>query len=74
MTKYLVEVTDDQAERLIRLAAAQRCSVTEAIVTAIEEYVTNRSLTPASAKDAFGLWQGRDIDGLEYQRRARSDW
>ena len=63
------------ADRMRRLAAVCRregVSRAEAIRRAVANYLDARCLR--EREDAFGLWRDRRIDGLEYERRRRSEW
>ena len=63
------------ADRMRRRAAVcrrQGVSRAEAVRRAVADYLNARCLR--EREDAFGLWQDRRIDGLEYERRRRSEW
>ncbi|EPC7036381.1 protein YiiF, partial [Escherichia coli] len=39
---------------------------------AVDQYLVNQSQTARTS--AFGIWQGREEDGVEYQRKLREEW
>ncbi len=69
--RALVDIEEQQIERLDELARRQKKSRAALIRHAVREYIEARDAE--GAEDAFGLW-GKRIDGLEYQERVRSEW
>ncbi|MEG9166358.1 hypothetical protein [Escherichia coli] len=45
---------------------------TELLREAVDQYLVNQSQTVRTS--AFGIWQGREEDGVEYQRKLREEW
>jgi len=70
--RALIDIEKHQIERLDELARRQRKSRAALIRHAVREYLDAR--TAEDAENAFGLWGNRDVDGLEYQERIRSEW
>jgi len=59
----------------IRLRAAHHQHSTEAEMRAILAAAARRPLaTPAEHTATFGIWKNRNVDALDYQRRAREEW
>lgn len=47
-------------------------SRTEAVRRAVADYLAAKR--PTGRDELFGFWRGRGIDGLDYERRLRSEW
>jgi len=45
---------------------------TELLREAVDQYLVNQSQTARTS--TFGIWQGREEDGVEYQRKLREEW
>ncbi|EFJ9488356.1 hypothetical protein BHO14_005181, partial [Escherichia coli] len=45
---------------------------TELLREAVDQYLVNQSQTVRTS--AFGIWQGCEEDGVEYQRKLREEW
>ncbi len=56
---------DDQVEK----ASSPRGRVERDAVAAFDQ-----EKRPPAALQGFGLWNERNVDGLEYQDRARAEW
>jgi predicted transcriptional regulator len=69
--KTLVDIHDDDMRALDEAAARAKKPRAALIREAIAEYLHQHH--GANAEEAFGLWGGK-IDGLAYQRKARSEW
>jgi len=75
MNSILLRLSDKQMDELDFIAKAQKKTRTEVIREAIEAYVSRKKSDESDNKKiVFGLWKDRDIDGLEYQERMRSEW
>ncbi len=72
MQRILVDVTDSQLRELSAIVEAERRPRAAVLRDAIEAYI---ALHKTSAGDeAFGLWKERQVDGLDYQEKLRSEW
>jgi hypothetical protein len=71
--RTLVDIPDSELEVLNTLCKSEGISRAESIRRAIRAYVELRTPMP-KLEDGFGLWKDRDIDGLEYQLKIRSEW
>lgn len=69
--KTIIDVPDEQAAPLTEIWERSRISRAEAIRCAIALFLQQHR---DSGKAAFGLWEGSDIDGEEYQRTLRREW
>jgi metal-responsive CopG/Arc/MetJ family transcriptional regulator len=72
MTRILVDVPDSQLNDLMLIADAEKRSRAAVIRDALDGYIAQRK--PVLAADVFGLWKDRNIDGLDYQDKLRSEW
>ncbi|HEX2592577.1 MAG TPA: ribbon-helix-helix protein, CopG family [Rhizomicrobium sp.] len=70
--RTLVDLTEKQLDELAELAKRENRSRVSIIRDAVSAYLKSRK--PESNGDAFGLWGDRKIDGLEYQKKLRSEW
>ena len=69
--RTIIDVPADQLERLDAYCRAEGISRAEAIRRAVDAHV--RAPRP-NAPAAFGLWAGRRIDGVTYERALRREW
>lgn len=70
--RTIIELPEDQIQALDGLCRRAGISRAEAIRQAVASHVR---LERQSAPDpAFGLWRGRGVDGLTYERRLRGEW
>jgi metal-responsive CopG/Arc/MetJ family transcriptional regulator len=76
--RTIIDLTDEQLAALKRLCEREKISRAEAVRRAVdkllEEQENAKSERKAALDAAFGAWKHRDIDGLEYQRKIRSEW
>jgi len=70
--RVTLTLTAAQVRALALICRRERISRTEAVRRAVSEYLSGRSGGPSEV--AFGIWRGRDTEGLDYQRRARREW
>jgi metal-responsive CopG/Arc/MetJ family transcriptional regulator len=70
--RTLVDIPKQDLDALDRLGRRRRTSRAHVIREAVSAYLArNRSL---AMDEAFGLWSEAAIDGLDYQRKIRSEW
>lgn len=70
--RTLVDIDDEDVQRLDAVAQASKQSRAALIRQAITDFLADRQ--QVIEQDAFGLWGDRQIDGLAYQRKVRSEW
>jgi hypothetical protein len=70
--RTIIELPADHLEALRAFCRAERVSRAEAIRRAVAAMIARRQA--AEARRAFGLWRGRRLDGLRYERRLRREW
>ena len=69
--RTLVDIPDRQIKHLTAICETRKVSRAEIIRQAISSFLAKNK---TGAVEAFGLWKGRKVDGLAYQKRVRSEW
>lgn len=69
--RTLIDIPEKQIQALSELCKVEKISRSEVIRRAIAYYLEKKK---PQAEDAFGLWKGRQVDGLAYQEKMRSEW
>lgn len=72
MSRILVDVTETQLNELSQIAETESRSRAAVIRDALDRYIAQHK--PALAADVFGLWEHRNVDGVDYQEKLRSEW
>ena len=72
MSRILIDLSDAQIKELAALVETEHRPRAALVREAIEEYISLRK--KAQGGDVFGLWEGKWVDGLEYQKELRSEW
>lgn len=72
MSRILIDLPDAQVEELAVIVEAEHRPRAAVIRDAIEAYLSQRKR--AIGADVFGLWKGKQVDGLAYQQELRSEW
>lgn len=70
--RALINFSDEQVRALDELSRERGDSRSALVREAVAEYLARHH--PGQIDDAFGLWHDRVLDGVEYQRRLRSEW
>jgi hypothetical protein len=70
--RTLVDIPNGELEALNALSKSRSVSRAELVRQAIKAFLESNSPTPKI--DGFGLWKGKNIDGLEFQRKIRAEW
>ncbi len=70
--RTLVDIPRQDLEALDQLGQRRRESRAKLIREAVSDYLA-RNRGPGF-EEAFGLWSDRAVDGLDYQRKIRSEW
>lgn len=70
--RALIDMNDAQVEALDAIAKRVRQSRAALIRAAIDDYLDRHHREQVG--DGFGLWGRREVDGLAYQEKARSEW
>lgn len=70
--RTIVDLPEDQIAALKRLSKQSKLSRAELMRLAVGEYLQNHCAD--NTDDAFGIWRGQALDGLDYQRQLRDEW
>lgn len=70
--RTIIELPTDQLDALEALCKRDAISRAEAIRRAVAAFVQQNSASAGG--HAFGLWQDRPEDGLDYQEQLRREW
>jgi metal-responsive CopG/Arc/MetJ family transcriptional regulator len=70
--RTIIEMPESQLRTLGELCRREKISRAEAIRRAVAEYARRKQAD--GGEQAFGLWRGRRLDGLAYERRLRREW
>ena len=70
--RTIIELPEDQLAALTALCRRDGISRAEAIRRLLAAQLSRE--TTAGVERAFGLWRGRRVDGVTYQRRLRQEW
>ena len=72
MGRILIDLSDDVIQRLDNLKQLRNRPRAELLREAIEQYLDQQS--SSVIRDALGLWENQQEDGLEYERKLREEW
>ena len=70
--RALIDIDEKRLRELDALAKRDKRSRAALIRQAVEAYLDKRASD--EGQEAFGLWAGKEVDGLAYQERIRSEW
>jgi metal-responsive CopG/Arc/MetJ family transcriptional regulator len=71
--RTVIDIPEQEMRYLTQLSLEDHISRAEAIRRAVSQYLAVRKTTN-SDQSAFGLWNNRKTDGLEYEDQARKEW
>jgi len=75
MNSILLKLSDKQMDELDFVVNLENKSRADVIKEAIAAYIAQKQLANRKTnQEVFGLWKDKNIDGLEYQQRMRSEW
>ncbi len=72
MNTVFLHLSEEAIKRLNKLRGWRKVSRSAILREAVDQYLVNQSQTVRTS--AFGIWQGREEDGVEYQRKLREEW
>ena len=72
MSRILLDLSNELIKQLDDLEVQRSLPRAELLREAVDQYLENQSKTTISS--AFGIWQGCEEDGVEYQRKLREEW
>lgn len=70
--RTLVDLKEENIRALDQLAARRKRSRAALIRDAVSDYLERNAV--GETGEAFGLWENRKVDGLDYQEKLRSEW
>lgn len=70
--RTIVDLPESQISALKQLSLQSKLPRAELVRQAVSEYLRNHGT--ANSDDAFGIWQGQALDGVDYQHQIRKDW
>jgi metal-responsive CopG/Arc/MetJ family transcriptional regulator len=70
--RTIVDLPEEQLRALAEICEQEKISRAEAVRRAVAAYASRHAA--GHADQAFGLWRGRGVDGLSYERRLRREW
>ncbi len=70
--RTIVDLPDDQLKGLAEVCRREGVSRAEAVRRAVADYLDARR--PGERNDVFGIWHGRTLDSLNYERELRHEW
>ncbi|EHO1981489.1 hypothetical protein KK074_003656 [Escherichia coli] len=72
MGRIILDLSNEVIKQLDDLEVQRNLPRTELLREAVDQYLVNQSQTVRTS--AFGIWQEREEDGVEYQRKLREEW
>jgi len=69
----LLRLSSRQMEALDLFVSVENKTRTDVIRNAIDFYIEKKKEC-GDKRSTFGLWKEKNIDGIEYQERIRSEW
>jgi metal-responsive CopG/Arc/MetJ family transcriptional regulator len=70
--RILIDIPEPDVQALDEISRTRKAPRAQIIREALKAFLKTRSDT--GVEDAFGLWRGREPDGLAYQRTIREEW
>jgi predicted transcriptional regulator len=70
--RTLIDLDEGLVRDLDEVASARKRSRASVIREALAEFLSKSS--KAKEADGYGLWGKRKIDGLDYQKKLRTEW
>jgi metal-responsive CopG/Arc/MetJ family transcriptional regulator len=72
--RTIVEIPDELVDALDRMKAREKASRSQLIRKAIDSFLHAKKASGLNQRPGFGSWGKRGPEGLEHQRRMRSEW
>ena len=72
--RTIIEIPDEQLRALDAWRLTRGMTRAEAVRRAVAGLLQDEEEVRTAVDSAFGLWRGRDIDGLAEQDRLRAEW
>lgn len=74
MYRTIIQLTEEQKACIAQFCSSENISQSALIRQAVDEFINRHDNTRKAAKDVFGIWKNRKIDGLECQNALRQEW
>jgi hypothetical protein len=72
--KVLINFSEEQVDALDKIARHRKCPRMRIVQEAVGYYLSQQSLAKGESLTGFGAWKGKNVDGLQYQRKIRGEW
>jgi metal-responsive CopG/Arc/MetJ family transcriptional regulator len=72
--RTIIDIPKTQIETLDHLSKKHQISRAELIRRALESYIQLYNKQQSGSQKAFGIWNKRAIDSLDYERQVRNEW
>lgn len=72
--RTIIDIPDEDVKILNQLSKKKKTSRAEIIRQALTNYITEYSKLRKSYSKAFGIWKGKKINSINYQKQLRSEW
>ncbi|EFB3618499.1 hypothetical protein GKK49_24310 [Escherichia coli] len=72
MGRIILDLSNEVIKQLDDLEVQRNLPRTDLLREAVDQYLINQSQTARTSVP--GIWQGREEDGVEYQRKLREEW
>lgn len=70
--RTIIDLPDDQVTMLAALCQREGLSRAEAVRRAVASYLEAKRVS--EREDVFGIWRGRELDGVGYEQALRREW
>ncbi len=72
--RTIIDIPDMQVKVLNQLSKKKKVSRAEIIRQALTNYIAKCTRQKKSYNNAFGLWEDKKMNSLEYQKNCRKEW
>ena len=72
--RTIVDIPDPQVKILNQLSKKKKISRAAIIRQALADFIISHSKTRNSYKAAFGIWNKKKINSIDYQNKLRNEW
>ena len=70
--RTIIDLPNEQVIRMAALCERDGLSRTEVVRRAVAAYLVAHRVSERD--ETFGMWRGRNLDGLAYERNLRGEW
>jgi hypothetical protein len=72
LMRTVIDLPEEQLRALAEMCERDQISRAEAVRRAVSAYL--KASGEDALQEAFGMWAGRDVDGVRFQRALRDEW